>query len=94
MSVIAQPHDLPTVDGEDGEELTVQLDSRKLFARFIMEAEDDVILVGDELERVHLVRERGAGPEPGKDLLASAAGDRAGDVLPGHAVWLPTVTGG
>src|SRR6266545_2755843 len=42
------------------------------------------MLVGDELERVDLVRARRAGAQPGKDLLTSPAGDRAGDVLPGH----------
>jgi len=53
---VAQLHDLPLVDGEDGEELAMQLDAGELFAGFVVDAEDDVVLIGDELERVDVVR--------------------------------------
>jgi hypothetical protein len=83
MSVVTQPHNLPSVDGENGEELAVQLNPGKLFARFIVDSEDDMFVVGDEFERVDLVRAGRAGAQPGEYLVASPAGDRAGDVYPG-----------
>jgi hypothetical protein len=56
LSVVAQLHDLTVADGEDGEELAVQLDAGELLAGLVVDPQNDVIVVGDELERVDLVR--------------------------------------
>src|SRR5262245_53180578 len=80
-------HDLPVAHGEDGEELAVQLDAGELLAGRVVDAENDVVAAGDQLQRVHLVRLGGAAAQPGEDLIAPLARDRCGDVFPSD-VWV------
>jgi hypothetical protein len=51
VHVVAQVHDLPVPDREVGEELSVQLDAGELLAGRVVDAENDVVAVGDQLQR-------------------------------------------